>query len=246
MATWVPDHKLITARDQFIWMFPNCGNPQKVQRYPLEWAESLRAMAAKNPELFIPAHGLPIAGRDRIVTCLETVASTLETLAVQVIDAMNTGAKLDEIIHSVSVPEETLVIPYLRPLYDEPEFVIRNLWRLYGGWWDGNPARLKPAPDAAVGAELVALLGGPEQLIDRALTLSEAGDFRLACQLIEFAADGEPESVAVHQARAAIYDRRRKSERSLMAKGIYLSAVADSTETVTGEVPEFTMKVALS
>ena len=98
--TWLPEHKMISAGDQFIWNFPNCGNPQKVQRYPIEWAESLRAMIAVEPELFVPAHGLPIAGRDRIRTCLETVASTLETLVAEVIDAMNAGAFLDEIVHT--------------------------------------------------------------------------------------------------------------------------------------------------
>jgi len=25
--------------------------------------------------------------------------------------------------------------------YDDPEFVVHNIWRLYGGWYDGNPAR---------------------------------------------------------------------------------------------------------
>ena len=53
----------------------------------------------------------------------------------------------------VKVPATTLARPYLRPLYDEPEFVVRNIWRLYGGWYDGNPARLKPAADAHVAAE---------------------------------------------------------------------------------------------
>jgi glyoxylase-like metal-dependent hydrolase (beta-lactamase superfamily II) len=47
--TWVPKHKMISAGDQFIWMFPNCGNPQKVQRYPLEWAESLRPWQPRKP-----------------------------------------------------------------------------------------------------------------------------------------------------------------------------------------------------
>ena len=71
---------------------------------------------------------------------------------------MNAGG-LDDILHSVSVPPATLELPYLRPLYDEPEFVIRNIWRLFGGWWDGNPARLKPPSDAAIGAEVAALAG---------------------------------------------------------------------------------------
>ncbi len=234
--TWLPEHKMISAGDQFIWNFPNCGNPQKVQRYPVEWAESLRAMAAKDPELFVPAHGLPISGAKRIRSCLETVATTLETLVAEVIDAMNSGATLNSIVNEVSVPAETLALPYLRPLYDEPEFVIRNIWRLYGGWYDGNPARLKPPSDAAIGAEITALAGGANALITRALELSGAGEHRLACQIIEFAAAAEPESHAVHEARSTIYSARRPAETSLMAKGIYKSAKAESDIVVTGEV----------
>ena len=244
--TWIPRHRMIAAGDQFIWNFPNCGNPQKVQRYPIEWAESLRAMAAMDQELFVPAHGLPIAGRDRIVGCLETVADTLETLVGRVLEAMNAGARLDDIVHTVSVPPETLEIPYLRPLYDEPEFAIRNIWRLFGGWWDGNPARLKPAPDAAVGAEVAALAGGVDALVARAEVLAGEGDFRLACQVIEWAATAEPESKVVHQARSRIYEARRGAETSLMAKGIYKSAQADSQTVVTGEVPEVQMVVGFN
>ena len=50
------------AGDFVIWNFPNAGNPQKVQRYPSEWAAALREMIAAGPELLVPAHGLPIAG----------------------------------------------------------------------------------------------------------------------------------------------------------------------------------------
>ncbi|MFV0258918.1 MAG: alkyl sulfatase dimerization domain-containing protein [Acidimicrobiales bacterium] len=236
--TWVPQHRMISAGDQFTWTFPNCGNPQKVQRYPFEWAESLRAMAAMEPELFVPAHGLPITGAERIRSCLITVATTLEQLVADVVEAMNAGAVLDDIVHSVTVLEDSLALPFLRPVYDEPEFVVRNIWRLYGGWWDGNPARLKPPSDEAVGVEVAALAGGVDPLIARAQACSTAGDHRMACQLIEFAVAAEPESAEVHKARAEIYGARRPAETSLMAKGIFLSARADSELALTGEVPE--------
>ena len=129
-------------------------------------------MAAMDAELFVPAHGLPIAGPDRIRTCLETVASTLESLVADVVDAMNAGrCSTTSCTASRSRPPR-LELPYLRPLYDEPEFVIRNIWRLFGGWWDGNPARLKPPSDAAIGAEVAALAGGVATLTDRAIELS--------------------------------------------------------------------------
>lgn len=243
--TWIPEHRMITAGDQFIWNFPNCGNPQKVQRYPLEWAQSLRDMAAKDVELFVPSHGLPIAGHDRVRNCLLTVAETLETLVHQVVDAMNAGAVLDEIVHSIRVPAETLEIPYLRPLYDEPEFVVRNVWRLYGGWWDGTPARLKPAPDPAIGAEVVDLVGEIGRVIERAQQRSGEGDHRLACHLIDLALAAEPESRAVHEARIEIYAARRATETSLMAKGIFKGAISDSQAAISGELPETKIRLGL-
>jgi len=218
---WIPSHKAICAGDFFIWNFPNAGNPQKVQRYPVEWAAAMRTMAGAGAELFLPAHGLPIAGAARIKRVLLEVAETLEKLVNETLTMMNAGSPLNDIIHTVKVAPEMLERPYLRPLYDEPEFVVRNLWRMYGGWYDGNPSHLKPATDAALAAELASLAGGADILANRAQTLANDGDLRLACHLIELAAHAAPKSAAVHAIRADIYQKRRDNETSLMAKGIF-------------------------
>lgn len=225
---WIPKYKAICAGDFFIWNFPNAGNPQKVQRYPLEWAQTLKVMAAQDAEYFFPAHGLPIRGRDRIRMILLDAAEALDSLVTQTLEMMNTGVALSDIIHSVSIPPETLAKPYLRPLYDEPEFVVRNIWRLYGGWYDGNPANLKPASDRAIAAEIAELTGGGDKLSDRAEQLAKAGDFRLACFLIESALLAEPDNHRIHEIRINIYTERRKAEKSLMAKGIFRHAAIDS------------------
>lgn len=227
---WVPKYKAICAGDFFIWNFPNAGNPQKVQRYPLEWAKAMRDMAGMGAELFLPAHGLPIAGAERIRGVLNEVAEVLEKLVSETLAMMNAGARLNDIIHSVHVDAERLARPYLRPLYDEPEFVVRNIWRLYGGWYDGNPANLKPARDAALAGELAQLAGGPANLVRRATELSTAGDHRLACHLVEFAVQAAPDDVAVHTARARIYQARRDTETSLMAKGIFGYTAGESLD----------------
>lgn len=227
---WVPEHKAICSGDFVTWVFPNAGNPQKVQRYPLEWAKALREMIALEPELLLPAHGLPIAGRARIASVLDNIATALETLVRQTLDMMNAGLRLDDIVQSVKLPSSLMDKPYLRPVYDEPEFVIHNIWRLYGGWYDGNPAHLKPAPDAVLAAELASLAGGALVLAKRASELAEGGDLRLACHFAEMAAQAEPENREVHGIRAAIYGQRRKAEASLMAKGIYGWAERESAK----------------
>lgn len=67
----------------------------------------------------------------------------------------------------------------------------------------------------------------------------------MACEIIEYAAAAEPESHAVHEARSTIYAARRSTESSLMSKGIFRSAQADSDAVVTGEVPPVTMVFAI-
>ncbi len=225
---WLPERRAICTGDLVTWVFPNAGNPQKVQRYPLEWSRALREMAALEPELLLPAHGLPIAGAARIRGVLEDVAHALELLVEQTLERMNAGERLDQIVHAVRLPDDLLARPYLRPVYDEPEFVVRNIWRLYGGWYDGNPAHLKPPPEAALASELAALAGGPDALVRRARDCAADGDLRMACELVELATQAEPEERSHHRARAEIYAARRKTELSLMAKGIYGHAARSS------------------
>ncbi|MEM9204054.1 MAG: alkyl sulfatase dimerization domain-containing protein [Actinomycetota bacterium] len=226
--TWIPQHRALCVGDLVTWVFPNCGNPQKVQRYPLEWAVALREMMTYDAEWLFGAHGLPVRGAARVNTVLGDLATALELLTNETLAMMNAGEALDDIVHQVTVPDELLVKPWMQPVYDEPEFVVRNLWRLYGGWWDKNPANLKPAPQSAFAAEMAALAGGSDALVARAVELAGAGDLRLACQVIELAVQADPASVPAHGARADIYAQRRKDEFSLMSKGIYAAAARES------------------
>jgi len=234
---WAPSKKWMFTGDFIIWNFPNAGNPQKVQRYALEWAQALRKMIAQGPELLVPAHGLPIVGKARIASVLGDIAGALESLVRQVLQMMNAGETLDTIVHTVKVPADVLAKPYLRPLYDEPEFVVRGIWRLYGGWWDGAASRLKPAPDSLLGAEIASLAGGADVLIARAKGLAEDGDMRLACHLADFAAWAAPDDATIHTRRAEIYNKRRDVELSLMSKGIFKAAARESEAVVKRHQP---------
>jgi alkyl sulfatase BDS1-like metallo-beta-lactamase superfamily hydrolase len=218
--TWVPERKVLCSGDLFIWASPNAGNPQKVQRYPREWAAGLRAMAGIGAELLLPGHGVPIAGADRIRQALTETAELLEHLHDETVAMMNEGARLDDIVHAVRAPQHLLDRPYLRPVYDEPEFVVRNVWRLYGGWWDGDPSRLKPAPAGALAVELASLAGGAERLAERAVELADT-DLRLASHLAELALQAAPTSAPVREAAALVYRRRSETEASTMSKGVF-------------------------
>lgn len=232
-GTWVfvPGRKLLCTGDLFLWVCPNAGNPQKVQRYPLDWARALRAMAALEPEILCPGHGLPIAGRERVHGALIDTAELLESLHDQTLALMNQGARLADVLDAVKAPPHLIAKPYLRPVYDEPSFIVRNVWRLYGGWWDGSPSTLQPAGPRKLALELADLAGGAKALADRALSLSEQGEHALASHLAELAGEAAPYDAGIWKARRAVFAKRADAATSLMARGIYKSAADEEPKS---------------
>ena len=77
---WLPERRVLASGDFVIWMFPNAGNPRKVQRYAAEWAATLRRMQALKAEVLIPGHGPVIFGAARAGQVLDDGAMLLESL----------------------------------------------------------------------------------------------------------------------------------------------------------------------
>jgi alkyl sulfatase BDS1-like metallo-beta-lactamase superfamily hydrolase len=225
-ATWtyVPELRALHPGDLFIWAVPNAGNPQKVQRFASDWAAALRQMAGCQPEVMLCGHGLPIFGAERVRRALIDTAELLDSIESQTLALMNQGVSLDRVLHAVAIPAHLRELPYLQPVYDHPQFLVRNVWRRYGGWYDGEPDNLLPAPRAEQAREWVALAGGLEAVLARARELAAAGDHRLACHLVEFAVIVEPGSAEAHDVRREIYAARSATQVSSMARNILAHA----------------------
>jgi len=239
-ACWVyiPARKVLCTGDFIIWAAPNAGNPQKAQRYAREWAEALRAMAKTGAEVLLPGHGVPVFGAVRVRQTLLDTAEYLQSLYDQTIALMNQGAGLGQILHSVAPSASLAEKPYLKAIYDEPQFIVRNIWRLEGGWYDGVPSHLKPAPAAEQAREIAEMAGGVANLVARAMSRFEAHDLALASHLIDWAAMAAPSDKEVHQARAKIYAARAAESPATMTHGIFRAAAAESAAQAGIAPPE--------
>ncbi|MGO4285623.1 alkyl sulfatase dimerization domain-containing protein [Bosea sp. TAB14] len=215
---WLPERRVLASGDFVIWVFPNAGNPRKVQRYAAEWAVALRQMEQLRPAILIPGHGPVVFGEERALQMLRDGAEALEHLVRETLALMNRGATLDAVLHAVKVPAGYLAKPYLLAKYDDPEFLVRSIYHFYAGWFDGDPAHLKPARTAEVAAELAGLAGGAEKLAERAAILSEQGASRLAVQLAELAGAAAPDAPRIQAIRASVLQKAIDGESSLMGK----------------------------
>lgn len=118
----------------------------------------------------------------------------------------------------------------MKPVYDDPQFLVRNVWRLYGGWYDGEPDNLLPAPRAEQAREWVTLAGGVERVLERVAALRDEGNLRMACHLVEYVVIVEPGSAAAHELRAEVYSARSLLQESSMARNLLNHAAQASQQ----------------
>jgi glyoxylase-like metal-dependent hydrolase (beta-lactamase superfamily II) len=130
----VSGSKVICSGDLIINAVPNAGNPQKVQRYTWDWSAALKRMAALRAQSLCPGHGGTVVNEpQKVQQILLETAEYLDVIVERTLNAMAAGAPPHtDIVHAVILP--TRDSPWLRPIYDEGEFIFRNIIRFYGGW----------------------------------------------------------------------------------------------------------------
>jgi glyoxylase-like metal-dependent hydrolase (beta-lactamase superfamily II) len=232
---WLPEKRCLFTGDFIIWRSPNCGNPQKVQRYPVEWVKALETMAALEPEWLFPGHGLAIQGRDAVRLVLTETAQYLRHIIDQVLTRLNAGESSEQIFHAVTSHPELAKRPYLLEMYDHPKFIVRNLIRLWGGWWNGNAADLFPATPELQAKEIAALSGGIDPLIARARAALAEGRLETADHMAEWAARADANHKGALELKRDVYERRMAASNNLMAQGVYRDAMNDANEALGGQ-----------
>jgi alkyl sulfatase BDS1-like metallo-beta-lactamase superfamily hydrolase len=234
---WIPERRTICTGDLFLWSCPNIGNPFKVQRYEVEWAQALEAIAAREPAALAPGHGPAIIGAEAVrEACLDT-AQALRWLHDEVVRRLNAGMWAEQILAEVhALPPELASKPYLRPIYGCPTFIVHGILRRYAGWFDGNPSHLFPARTAAIAKEVVALVGAPA-VLQRARALQQAGDIQLALHFVDFVIDGSDVQLRAEALRlkSDLLSARAAAEPSFIARNIFQNGAAAAAAAAGSE-----------
>ncbi len=222
-ATWVyvPERQVVFSGDLYVSSCPNIGNPLKVQRYEVEWAEALEQIAALGAEVLSPGHG-PVLRAEAITEALLTTARALRYLHEEVVRRLNLGQWQEQIVDEVHLPPDLATHSALAPIYGCPAYIVRAIVRRYAGWYDGNPSHLSPSPTSAIAAEVLTLAGN-RALLDRAEHLRSEGHHQLALHLLDFVIDGTSDAGEKRQAlrlKSASLEQLASTETSYISRSI--------------------------
>jgi alkyl sulfatase BDS1-like metallo-beta-lactamase superfamily hydrolase len=218
---WIPERKTALVGDLLIGGVPNIGNPFKVQRWALEWAQALEAVAGKNPEFVVSAG--QVLSKDLANDVLLDTARYLRLIEDEVIRLLNEGCWIENIIDKIKVPEDLAQKPWLQPTYGHPTFIIHGVHRRYAGWYNGNPSELFPAKSVEIAAEVVKLAGS-DKILQEAQRLKADGKIQLSLNVIDFVVKGTQDKSVQKEAlvlKSELLKARADEEPSYIARNIF-------------------------
>ena len=228
---FVPEEKVLFTRDFIISVFPNVGNPYKVQRYPKDWAYALEKMTEKEPEYLIPGQGPLIEGKEKIKEILSITAEILNYVHDEVVKRLNQGKWFEQIYYEMlEIFPEKFNHEILAQVYGCYRFAIHAVYRLYHGWYDtGNPTDLFPAKTSEIANEFLKICDA-EMYYIRAEKLFEEGKLQLALHIIDVIINATEKIsseilIETLKLKVKILQEKEENEPSFIASNIYLNEI---------------------
>lgn len=198
--------------------FPNIGNPWKPTRFALDWAKALEEVRAKEP-MYVFCNGAGVMFKEKsALEALDANIEVIHSLHDQVVDLINQGMHITEMIHVVKIPKHLINSPYLRQLYTRVEFFVFNVYRWYHGYFDDNPAHLLPRPEKEVINEIFNLIGDSQKILNRVKELFEQNQTQLALQVLDVLIQIEPNNIDARKLRIDLLRDLGAQDDYLMSK----------------------------
>lgn len=223
-AVWVyvPELNAAFIGDLMIGSFPNIGNPWKPTRFALDWAKELERIRELKPEYIFYSGGGSFIQGEEAMRAISDHIEVIRSLHDQVVDHINKGTHITEMIHEVKIPDHLKESPYLRASYSRPEFFVFNVYRWYHGYFDDNPAHLLPRPEKEVMREFYKLIGSSERILKRAQELLDNNQSQLALEVLDVLIKAQPENIEARKMRIKLLQNIGRGDYSLMSRNAWV------------------------
>ena len=211
MNTYIPEMKALWMAENVVSSLHNIytlrGAPV---RDPLRWSKYIaRALYlfGTEAEVMFASHHWPRWGNERIQEVLRAQRDLYAHMNNQVLHFANQGVTINQ-IHEVYEPSEGLKQQWhCRGYHGSPEHNSRGVIQRYLGFWDCNPATLIPHTPADSAPLYVEIMGGAERILAKGQELHDAGEYRLASEILDKLVHAEPGNQTAKDLLADVYEQ---------------------------------------
>ncbi len=235
MVVWYPAKRLLISGDNFYRSFPNLYAIRGTEYRDFDaWADTLDQLMAFKPEVLGPGHTKALFGADEIKNALTDYRDAIRYVIGQTREGMDAGKTIDELAHSVKLPDHLANKPHLREYYGRVDFAVRAYFVGTMGWFDGNPTSLGALSPKDEAKRLIKLAGGPgavQKAIDEACAEK---DYQWALQLIDRLITVDPGNADLKMSKAQILREHAVGQINCPTRHYYIQSAYELEQSGQG------------
>ncbi|MEV4105526.1 alkyl sulfatase dimerization domain-containing protein [Nonomuraea sp. NPDC049649] len=200
---------------------PGAGDPRLWTRCLSEAV----TLFAGHADVAFAAHHDTVRGGEEIARLLERRRDLHAYLHDQTVRLMNKGLTPQEIAEHLQPPPALAALP-------GGIGVIRAVYQHYLGWFDGNPAHLRPHPPRQRAIRYVECLGGGAAVVALAERYAAEGDHRFAAELLNHAVFADEGNKRARDLLAEVYTRLGHGARDPAWRNAYLMGALELADGI--------------
>ncbi|MDR2341636.1 MAG: MBL fold metallo-hydrolase [Campylobacteraceae bacterium] len=236
MCFYLPDFSALCAAEIITYHQHNILPFRGAQaRSALAWSkhiDDLLVLFGNKSETLILTHHFPEWGTDNIINLLTKQRDLYKFTNDQTVRLINKGCTPSEIAESLKLPDSLAKHWHTRGYYGHLNHNVKAVYQRYLGWFDCNPANLNPLPPEESGKKFVELMGGIDEVVQKAKKLYANGEYRFAAQVLNHAVFGYPQNEATRELLANVYEQLGYQAESATWRNLYLTGTLELREGV--------------
>jgi alkyl sulfatase BDS1-like metallo-beta-lactamase superfamily hydrolase len=228
MNTYIPDLKALWMAENVTATFHNIytlrGAPV---RDPLNWSRYINEalwLFGQEAEVMFASHHWPRWGNERIREILRDQRDLYANMNNQVLHYANQGVTINQIHNVYRTPASLEQKWHCRGYHGSPEHNARGVIQRYLGFWDCNPATLIPLSPEDSAPLYVEMMGGSGAILARARGLHDAGDYKLAVEILNKLVLAEPANPDAKNALADAFEQLGYQQENPGLRNSFLAA----------------------
>ncbi len=170
------------------------------------------------------SHHWPRWGNDRIQEVLRDQRDLYANMNNQVLHYANQGVTINQIHNVYQVPTSLQEKWHCRGYHGSPEHNARGVVQRFLGFWDCNPATLIPLSPEDSAPLYVEMMGGSDRIIERGRELHDAGDYKLAMEIVNKLVQAEPDNSEAKELLADIFEQLGYQQENPGLRNSFLAA----------------------
>ncbi|MGB5950135.1 MAG: alkyl sulfatase dimerization domain-containing protein [Parvibaculum sp.] len=178
-------------------------------------------------DVLFASHHWPRWSRGEVITYLEKQRDLYKYIHDQTLRLANHGLTPLEIAEEIALPPTLASEWYTRDYYGTLSHNAKAVYQRYLGWFDGNPAHLRPLPPVEAANRYVEFMGGADALLSKARVSYDKGDYRWVAEVVNHLVFADPANAEARHLQADALEQLGYQAESGPWRGFYLTAAME-------------------